>query len=150
IEVLYQGAAHSNADSFVFFRGSDVVAAGDVLDMTRFPVIDLANGGSINCGIEALNRLIAIAGPSLPFVFTGTGTYVIPGQGRLCEKQDVGDYRDRVVIVRDVVADLIKQGKNLEQVKAAAPAKPFETEYGTQPGVTNAFVESVYKSLGGK
>jgi cyclase len=47
IEVLYQANAHSDADSFVLFRGSDVVVAGDILDKTRFPVIDLANGGSI-------------------------------------------------------------------------------------------------------
>src|SRR5206468_8127181 len=47
IEILYQPAAHSDADSFVLFRRSDVVVAGDIMDTTRFPVIDLANGGSI-------------------------------------------------------------------------------------------------------
>jgi hypothetical protein len=47
IEILYQPAAHSDADSFVFFRKSDVVAAGDILDTTRFPVIDIAKGVSV-------------------------------------------------------------------------------------------------------
>ena len=59
IEVLYQPAAHSDADSFVFFRASDVVVAGDVMDTTRFPVIDTANGGSVQGEIDALNQLIA-------------------------------------------------------------------------------------------
>ena len=63
IEILYQPAAHSDADSFVFFRKSDVVAAGDILDTTRFPVIDIANGGSVQGEIDALNRLIEIAVP---------------------------------------------------------------------------------------
>ena len=55
-----------------------------------------------------------------------------------------------VVIVRDVIADMIKRDMTLDQVKAASPAKPYETQYGTQPGSTNAFVESIYKSLTAK
>jgi cyclase len=150
IEVLYQPAAHSGADSLVFFRGSDVVVAGDVLDTTRFPVIDLANGGSIQGEIDALNRLIELAVPPTPFIYKGVGTYVVPGHGRICEQQDVVEYRDMVVIIRDVIADLMKQGKTLEQVKEASPALPYERRYGSQTGdwTTNAFVEAVYKSLG--
>jgi glyoxylase-like metal-dependent hydrolase (beta-lactamase superfamily II) len=150
IDVTYQAAAHSDADSFIMFRRSDVIAAGDILDMTRFPVIDVANGGSIQGEIDALNRLIALAVPPGPFIYEGVGTYVIPGHGRLCEQLDVVNYRDMVVVVRDVIADLIKQGMTLGQIKEASPAKPYETEYGTQPGVTSAFIESVYKSLTAK
>jgi cyclase len=147
IEVLYQPAAHSGADSFVFFRGSDVVLAGDVLDSTAFPVIDLANGGSIQGEIDALNKLIELAIPPVPFIYEGVGTYVIPGHGRLYEQMDVVDYRDMVVIVRDAIWDMVKQGKTLDQIKAASPAKPFETLYGSRPGSTNTFIESIYKSL---
>ena len=147
IEVMYQPAAHSDADSFVMFRRSDVVAAGDVMDTTRFPVIDVANGGTVQGEIAALNRLIDLAVPPGPFIYEGIGTYVIPGHGRLCEQLDVVNYRDMVVIVRDVIADYIKQGKTLSQIQELSPAKPFETEYGTQPGSTAAFVESIYKSL---
>jgi cyclase len=147
IEVLYQPAAHSDADSIVFFRGSDVVVAGDILDKTRFPVIDVGNGGSIQGEIDALNKLIELAIAPTPFIYKGVGTYVIPGHGRLCEQMEVVDYRDMVVLVRDVVADMIKQGMTLDQIKAASPAKPYETQYGVQPGATNAFIESIYKSL---
>src|SRR6202453_2136489 len=147
IEVLYQPAAHSDADSVVFFRSSDVVVAGDVLDKTRFPVIDIAHGGSIQGEIDALNKLIELAIPPTPFIYKGVGTYVIPGHGRLCEQMEVVDYRDMVVVVRDVIADMIKQGKTLDQIKAASPAKPYETQYGRQEGSTSAFVEAIYKSL---
>jgi len=152
IEVLYQPAAHSDADSFVFFRGSDVVVAGDILDTTRFPVIDIANGGSIQGEIDALNKLIELAIPPTPFIYKGVGTYVIPGHGRLCEQMEIVDYRDMVVIVRDVIADMIKQGMTLDQIKAARPALPYEPQYGskTGPWTTNAFVEAVYKSLTAK
>ena len=150
IEVLHQPAAHSDADSIVLFRGSDVVVAGDILDKTRFPVIDTANGGSIQGEIAALNKLIELAIPPTPFIYKGPGTYVIPGHGRLCEQMEVVDYRDMVVVVRDVVADMIKQGMTLDQIKAASPAKPYETQYGREPGSTDAFVEAIYKGLTAK
>jgi hypothetical protein len=150
IEVWYTPAAHSGADSLVMFRKSDVVVTGDIMDTTRFPVIDVANGGSIQGEIDALNRLIELTVVPIPFIYNGIGTYVIPGHGRLCQQLDVVDYRDMVVIVRDVIADLIKQGKTLDQVKAAHPVKPYETEYGTQEGSASAFVESIYKSLTAK
>jgi glyoxylase-like metal-dependent hydrolase (beta-lactamase superfamily II) len=150
IEVLVQPAAHSDSDSFVFFRKSDVVAAGDVLDTTKFPVIDVARGGSVQGEIDALNKLIELAIPPGPFIYEGIGTYVMPGHGRVCEQLDVVDYRDMVVIVRDVIQDMIHRGMTLDQIKEASPAKAYETEYGTQPGSTNAFVESIYKSLTSK
>jgi cyclase len=150
LEIFYQPAAHSNADSFVLFRASDVVVTGDVMDTTRFPVIDLANGGSIQGEIDALNRLIELTIAPTPFIYKDAGTYVIPGHGRVCEQNEVVDYRDMVVLVRDVVADLAKQGKTLDQIKAARPALPYETRYGTQAGATNAFVEAIFKTLQAK
>jgi glyoxylase-like metal-dependent hydrolase (beta-lactamase superfamily II) len=152
IEVMHQPAAHSDADSFVFFRGSDVVAAGDILDTTRFPVIDLEHGGSIQGEIDALNKLIELTVAPTPFIYSGPGTYVIPGHGHVCEQMEVVDYRDMVVTIRDVIADMIKQGKTLGQVKEGSPVKAYETQYGsnTGPWTTDMFIEAVYKSLTAK
>jgi glyoxylase-like metal-dependent hydrolase (beta-lactamase superfamily II) len=149
IEIFYQPSAHTSADSFVLFRASDVVVAGDVMDTTRFPVIDVASGGSIAGEIAALNRLIDLTIAPTPYIYKDVGTYVIPGHGRVSEQMEVVDYRDMVVLVRDNVADLIKQGKALDQIKAARPALPYETRYGAA-GATNAFIESIYKSLQAK
>jgi glyoxylase-like metal-dependent hydrolase (beta-lactamase superfamily II) len=150
LEVWYEPAAHSDADSFVLFRGSDVVVAGDVIDMTRFPVIDVAHGGSINGEVAALDKLIELTIAPIPFIYKDVGTYVIPGHGRVCDQTGVVDYRDMVVLVRDVVADMMKKGKSLQEIEAAHPALPYETRFGTQPGVTNQFVEAIYKSLSAK
>ncbi len=149
IEILNQPAAHSASDSFVYFRGSDVVMAGDVLDTTRFPLIDLAKGGSIQGEIDALNHLIQIAIPSAPLVNQEGGTYVVSGHGRICDQADVVEYRDMVVIVRDVIQDMIKKGMSLQQIKAASPARPYEPQYGSTSGAwtTDAYIEAVYKSL---
>ncbi len=152
IEVLHQPAAHSDSDSFVLFRGSDVVMAGDILDATRFPVIDLEKGGSIQGEIDALNRLIDLAISPIPFVFQEGGTYVIPGHGRIYDQADVVEYRDMIVTLRDVIQDMLKRGMTLDQIKAADPALPYETQYGAKSGswTTNDFIAAVYKSLAAK
>ena len=149
IEVLHQPSAHSDGDAFVFFRRSDVVVAGDVLDTTQFPVIDVARGGGIEGEIAALNRLVDLAIPSVPIVSREEGTLVIPGHGRVCDQLDVVEYRDMVTIIRDRVRDLIRNGASLDQVKAAAPARGYTRRYGsdTGPWTTTAFVEAVYRSL---
>jgi cyclase len=152
IEVLHQPAAHTDGDAIVFFRRSDVVMAGDVLDTTRFPVIDVAKGGTIDGEIAALNRLVDIAIPSVPIVSREIGTSIIPGHGRICDQLDVVDYRDMVTIIRDRVRDLIKAGRTLEQVKAADPARGYKARYGSTSGpwTTDQFIEAVYRSLTSK
>jgi glyoxylase-like metal-dependent hydrolase (beta-lactamase superfamily II) len=152
IEILHQPAAHTDGDAIVFFRRSDVVVAGDVLDTTRFPVIDVAKGGSIQGEIAALQKLVDTAIPSVPIVSREEGTLVIPGHGRICDQLDVVEYRDMVTIIRDRIRDLMKQGLTLEQVKAASPARGYMRRYGSDRGrwTTNDFVEAVYRSLNQK
>jgi cyclase len=149
IEVLHQSAAHTDSDVFVFFRRSDVVAVGDVIDTRYFPVIDTERGGSIDGEIAALNRLVDLAVPSVPVVSREAGTVVMPGHGRLYDQYDVIEYRDMLTIIRDRVRDLVNAGRSLEQVKAAAPAKGYAGRYGTDRGewTTEKFVEAVYRSL---
>jgi cyclase len=149
IEVLHQPAAHTDGDVVVFFRRSDVVVAGDILDTTHFPVIDVAKGGSINGEIAALNRLVELAIPSVPIVSREAGTLIVPGHGRVCDQFDVVEYRDMVTIIRDRVRDLIAARMTLDQVKAASPARGYTKRYGAAsgPGTTNQFIEAVYQSL---
>jgi cyclase len=152
IEVLHQPAAHTDGDSLVFFRSSDVVMAGNILDTTRFPVIDVEKGGSIQGEIDALNKLIELAIPSIPFIFLEGGTFVIPGHGRIYDQADVVEYRDMIVILRDVIQDMIQRGMTLDQIKAANPALPYEKQYGAKSGpwTTADFIGAVYKSLAAK
>ncbi len=149
IQVLRQPAAHSDGDSVVFFRRSDVIVAGDVVDATRFPVIDVAKGGSIQGELDALNRLIDMAIASIPIVSRDGGTYVIPGHGRVYDHFDLVDYRDMITIIRDRVRDLANEGKTLEQIKTTAPARGYTRQYGatTGPWTTDRFIEAIYKSL---
>ena len=159
IEILHLPTAHTDGDTIVFFRKSDVIVAGNIIDTDRFPVIDLARGGSLKGEIDALNRIIEMAIPPGPFIGLPNGpnasarlqggTDVLPGRGRIYRQIDVVNYRDMVVIVSDIVQDMINRKMTLDQIRAADPAKPYKARYGATSGpwTTSDFVEAVYKSL---
>ncbi len=143
--MLYHGgAASSDADTMVFFRRSDVIVAGDLYSTTAYPVIDLANGGSVAGSIAALNQILEMAVPS-KYLQEG-GTMIIPGHGRISDEADVVEYRDMLVIVSSRVRDMVARGLTLEQVKAARPTLDYDGRYATATGPTStaAFVESLY------
>jgi glyoxylase-like metal-dependent hydrolase (beta-lactamase superfamily II) len=147
--VLHHVAAHTDGDTLVHFRGSDVVATGDVFNPDLYPVIDLTVGGSVNGLIAALNRVLEI---TVPAKYQEGGTYVVPGHGRICDEAEVVEYRDMVTIIRDRVADLVKKGLTLEQVKAAKPSRDYDGDYGATSGfwTTDMFVEAVYRTINAK
>ncbi len=149
IQLFHPKPAHTDGDSIVFFRRSDVVSTGDIFTTTNYPIIDLQSGGTINGVIDALNFILDI---TVPADKQEGGTMVIPGHGRLCDEADVVEYRDMVTIIRDRVQDMIKKGMTLEQVKAAKPTRDYDPLYGSTSGAwtTDMFVEAVYKSLGAK
>jgi len=140
ILVLYQPAAHTNGDSAVYFRSSEVLVAGDVFDLSRYPVVDKGRGGTATGVINALNRLldIAVAGN-----YEEGGTMIIPGHGHICDEADLVEYRDMATIIRDRVQDMVKNGRTLEQVKEAKPSLEYDAIYGSP----DALVEALYRDL---
>jgi cyclase len=148
--ILYSApAANTNGDSFVFFRHSEVIAAGNLLSTVSYPVIDLASGGSIQGVINGLNRILDVA---VAEYRAQGGTWIVPGRGRLADTADVASYRNMLVMIRDRVGDLMKKGMTLAQVQAARPTLDFDGRYGSTTGrwTTDMFVEAVYRSLSPK
>jgi glyoxylase-like metal-dependent hydrolase (beta-lactamase superfamily II) len=146
IQLSHVTAASTDGDILVFFRSSDVIAAGDIYSTLGYPRIDRARGGTVSGVIEGLNRLIDIA---IAEQFTEGGTRIVPGRGRISDEFDVVEYRDMVTIVRDRVAALMKKGRSLQEIQAARPTLDWEPRYGstTGPWTTAMFVEAVYRSL---
>jgi glyoxylase-like metal-dependent hydrolase (beta-lactamase superfamily II) len=142
VVVYHVAGAHTDGDSIVHFRRSDVLATGDVFTPGRYPVIDLERGGSVQGVIDAVNQVLRI---TVPLKYQEAGTYVIPGHGRLCDEADVVEFRDMLTIVRDRVRDMISKGMTLDEVKAATPTRDYDSEYDAK--AAPAFVEAVYKSL---
>jgi glyoxylase-like metal-dependent hydrolase (beta-lactamase superfamily II) len=145
IFLLHQPNAHTDGDSIVHFRGSDVVAAGDVYVNTSFPFIDLDNGGTLNGLVDAANNILDI---TVPADKQEGGTYVVPGHGRLADEADVVEYRDMLTIIRDRMQDMIDRGMTLEQVKRSNVVADYERRWGSEDGTgTSRFIENAYRSL---
>jgi glyoxylase-like metal-dependent hydrolase (beta-lactamase superfamily II) len=146
VQILHQPAAHTDGDSLVFFRRSDVLSTGDVFTTTGYPVIRPEDGGGIDGVVAALNRIIEL---TVPEEKQEGGTLVIPGHGRLADEADVVEYRDMVTIIRDRIKSMIDMGMTLRQVQAAKPTADYDARYGATGGfwTTEQFVASAYESL---
>ena len=149
VVLFHEPAAHTDGDSVVFFRRTDVISSGDLFTPDTYPFIDLQRGGSIQGILAALNHIIELA---VPENNEEGGTYIIPGHGRIYDEADVVEYQTMLTIVRDRVQDLIKKGMTLEQVKAARPTSDYDVHYGSTSGfwTTEKFVEAVYQNLSKK
>lgn len=148
IQLIHVPAANIDANSMVWFRGSDVISAGDIFDMASYPVIDIEKGGNVQGILNGLNRILDLA---IAEFRTEGGTMVIPGHGRVADSADVTYYRDMVTIIRDRVQALMKEGKTLAQIKAAKPSEDWDPRFGGNASWTpDMFVEAIYKSLAKK
>ena len=146
VQAFYQPNAHTDGDSIVYFRYSDVIAAGDILNTTSYPIFDIDKGGSIDGVLDGLNFMLDLA---IPEFRSQGGTLIVPGHGRVMDTGDLTNYRNMVAIVRDRIQDLIKKGRTLEQVKSARPTLDYDGIYGSKTGAwtTDKFIEAVYRSL---
>jgi glyoxylase-like metal-dependent hydrolase (beta-lactamase superfamily II) len=148
--ILYhEPAAHTDGDSIVFFRRSDVISTGDLFNTEMYPFIDLQRGGGIQGLIAGVNHIIELA---VPADKQEGGTYIVPGHGRLCDQADIVEYQTMLSIIRDRIQDMVKKGMTLEQVKAAKPTFDYDNHYGRTSGfwTTEMFVEAVYRGLSKK
>jgi cyclase len=146
VALVHQPNAHTDGDSIVVFRRSDVVATGDVFLTTSFPNIDLQNGGSIQGELDALNNILDIA---IPKHDEEGGTYIVPGHGRICDEYDLLEYRDMITIIRDRVQAAMKKGMTLDQILQAKYTIDYDARFGAKSGfgTSQNFLTSVYKSL---
>jgi cyclase len=149
IQLIHIANAHSDGDTLVWFRRSNVIAAGDIYMTTTYPIIDVAHGGTIDGVITGLNKILDI---SFPEFRSEGGTMIVPGHGRLSDMADVAYYRDMLTIIRDRVQDAIKKGQTIEQVKAAKLTRDYDGRFGATSGpwTTDMFVDAVYKTLSAK
>jgi glyoxylase-like metal-dependent hydrolase (beta-lactamase superfamily II) len=136
--------AHTDGDILVYFRGSDVLVAGDIFVTTTYPVIDREADGGIEGFLVGLNTILDI---TVPRYLQEGGTYVVPGHGRVADEADVVEYRDMVLFIRERVRALRAQGMTLEQIMATGPALDYEPRYDKDGSRTPMLIEAVYETL---
>jgi glyoxylase-like metal-dependent hydrolase (beta-lactamase superfamily II) len=137
VHVFPVPASHTDGDSVIYFKDSDVMMVGDVFRTVAFPVIDRNNGGTLAGTVDTLG---IIAGRA------GAATQIVPGHGVVSTREDVVEFRDMVIDVADRVSELVNQGMTYEQVTAANPTAMYEAKWGSP----ERFLTAVYEELNGE
>ena len=127
-------AAHTDGDSVIHFKDSDVMIVGDVFRTVAFPVIDRNNGGTLAGTVDTLGIIAGRAGPA---------TQIVPGHGVVSTREDVVEFRDMVIDVAARVSELVSREMTYEQVAAANPTAPYEAKWGSP----DRFLTAVYEEL---
>ena len=141
IRAFHVSPAHTDGDAIVHFRRANVLHMGDLFFNGGYPFIDLSSGGSVEGVIAAADRALEIV---------DSRTRIIPGHGPAGDGAALRAYRNMLVTVRDRVKPMVSAGRTLAQVKAAAPTKDLDQQWGQGFMNGEQFTEIVFSSYGGK
>ncbi len=138
IHAFHVPPAHTDGDSVIHFRGSNVVHMGDLYFNGMYPFIDYSSGGSIDGMIAAADKVLAMIDGD---------TRIIPGHGPLSNREELAAYAEMLRGVRAAVAPLVEAGKSLEEVIAAKPTAAFDETWAKGFIPADGFTKIVYNTL---
>jgi cyclase len=130
--------AHTDGDTYVWFKTANVLSTGDTFTNGRYPNIDFANGGNIKGMIAATDAYLKLANAK---------TRIVPGHGPLADKTMLAEYREMLVTARDRMAKLVKDGKSEDDVVAAKPFVDLDAKWAPTELAGKNFIRVVYHSL---
>lgn len=140
-ELRHVEHAHTDGDTYVWFKSSNVLATGDTFTNGRYPNIDFAQGGNIKGMIAATNAYMKLANDK---------TRIVPGHGPLADKAALANYRTMLTTARDRMAKLVKEGKSEADVIAAKPFADLDKTWAPTDLAATNFIRVVYHSLADK
>jgi cyclase len=133
--------AHTDGDTYVWFKTANVLSTGDTFTNGRYPNIDFANGGNIKGMIAATDAYLKLTNPR---------TRIVPGHGPIADKAALTEYRTMLITARDRMAKLVKDGKSEDDVVAAKPFADLDAKWAPTDLASKNFVRVVYHSLADK
>jgi glyoxylase-like metal-dependent hydrolase (beta-lactamase superfamily II) len=133
--------AHTDGDTYVWFKTANVLSTGDTFTNGRYPNIDFANGGNIRGMIAAADAYLKLV---------NARTKIVPGHGPLADKAALMEYRTMLISAHDRMAKLVKKGKSEDEVVAAKPFADFDAKWAPTELASKNFVRVVYHSLADK
>src|SRR6202022_1771438 len=130
--------AHTDGDTYVWFKTANVLSTGDTFTNGRYPDIDFANGGNIKGMIAATDAYLKLA---------NARTKIVPGHGPRPARAALTEYRRVLITARDRMAKLGKEGKSEDDVVAAKPFADLDAKWAPTELASNNFIRVVYHSL---
>jgi cyclase len=133
--------AHTDGDTYVWFKTANVLSTGDTFTQGRYPNIDFANGGNIKGMIAATDAYLKLANAK---------TRIVPGHGPLADKAALTEYRTMLITARERMTKLVKDGKTEDEVVAAKPFADLDARWAPTELAGRNFIRVVYHSLADK
>lgn len=138
VSAIHVARAHTDSDAFVYFSKANVLHTGDLFMSIGYPFVDAGNGGTSRGLIAAHARALGLCNAQ---------TRVIPGHGPVVGRAELQAYHDMLVEVRKRVADLVRKGRSLEQVKAAGTTREYDERWGKGFVTPDVFVQRLFIEL---
>jgi cyclase len=129
IHVFYNGSGHTNGDSFVFFRQSNIIHTGDVFRTVAYPRVDVGAGGTFHGIVASYEKLLEISDANTRF---------LPGHGVVSKQADVLSQLQMFKTIANRVQNAIDDGMSLEQVLAAGLTAEYDARWGDPQGMLTA------------
>jgi cyclase len=133
--------AHTDGDTYVWFKTANLLSTGDTFTNGRYPNIDFANGGNIRGMIAATDIYLKLANAK---------TRIVPGHGPLADRAALVEYHKMLITARDRMAKLVKEGKSEADVVAAKPFADLDAKWAPTELASTNFIRVVYHSLADK
>jgi cyclase len=133
--------AHTDGDTYIWFKTANVLSTGDTFTNGRYPNIDFANGGNIRGMIAASDAYLKL---------TNAKIRIVPGHGPIADRAALMEYRTMLVAARDRMAKLVKEGKSEDDVVALKPFADLDAKWAPTELAAKNFVRVVYHSLADK
>jgi cyclase len=133
--------AHTDGDTYIWFKTANVLSTGDTFTNGRYPNIDFANGGNIKGMIAATDAYLKL---------TNAKSRIVPGHGPLADRAALMEYRTMLITARDRMTKLVKEGKSEDDVIAAKPFSDLDAKWAPTELASKNFIRVVYHSLADK
>lgn len=130
--------AHTDGDVIVCFERADVIHGGDLFFHGSYPFIDYSSAGWIGGMADAIRTLSQM---------TSAKTRIIPGHGPLATPEDLRGYLAFLETMLERFTKLKNEGRTVDEVVAAAPAKEFDEKLGGGFMKPEQFVRIAYTGL---
>ena len=130
--------AHTDGDSFIYFKKANVIHAGDLFFNGFYPFIDVTHGGSLKGMIKGVDRVLALADEH---------TKIIAGHGPLGDKAELTAYRQMLMTAYDRLRRLKMEGKTAQQAAAEKPLSDLEATWGDGLFKGDRWIEIIYSGV---
>ena len=138
LSAIHVPHAHTDGDSFIYFKKANVIHAGDIFFNGFYPFIDVTHGGSLKGMIKAADKILSLADDK---------TKIIPGHGPMGDKAQLAGYRQMLWTAYERLRKLKAEGKTAQEAVAAKPLADLEGTWGDGIFNSDRWVEIIYSGV---